>query len=127
MLFTNFSLFVILNLMTLLLFRSRSRRQSNRRYSRSRSRSYSHRRKSRSRSYSPEYRRRRSQSTSPMSNRRRHAGSRVSVMRSDYRAEYCREETFCVCSHTFEMLVGHFEHIIHTVGETGLLDSSTCN
>lgn len=68
-------------------FRSRSRRHSNRRYSRSRSRSYSHRRKSRSRSYSPEYHRRRSQSTSPMSNRRRHAGNRVSVMRTKAEAK----------------------------------------
>ncbi|XP_033849124.1 transformer-2 protein homolog alpha-like isoform X3 [Acipenser ruthenus] len=57
--------------------RSRSRKHSHRRYSRSRSRSHSHRKKSRSRSYSPECRRKKSRSTSPMSNRRRHAGSRL--------------------------------------------------
>ncbi|XP_076865495.1 transformer-2 protein homolog alpha isoform X2 [Brachyhypopomus gauderio] len=59
--------------------RSHSHRHSTRRHSHSRSHSHSQRKKSRSRSYSPEYRRRRSQSTSPMSNRRRHAGSRVSA------------------------------------------------
>lgn len=93
--------------MTLLPFRSRSRRHSNRRYSRSHSRSYSHRRKSRSRSYSTEYRRRRSQSTSPMSNRRRHAGSRVSVMRSEYRAKFCRvqnnQEILCMLAHIWNV------------------------
>lgn len=63
------------------IFRSHSRRHSNRRYSRSRSRSYSQRKKSRSRSYSTEYRRKKSQSTSPVSSRRRNTGSRVSEVR----------------------------------------------
>lgn len=107
-----------------ILFRSRSRRHSNRRYSRSRSRSYSRRRKSRSRSYSIEYQRRKSQSTSPASNRRHHTGSRVSAMRSwDIKVPKTIEgdtnESFCVCvyTYTFKVFLGRWAVCISLISE----------